>query len=790
MPAPVKNKKQAIVSAKDLNLILRILRGNWWVPLIIVPFFYLIAVFYVYRLTTIYKASTEFLIKSEDAYYKNNVLSDAAFMGSSYMDNSNETRIIQSYDLTKKVVDKLIDRLQVSYYIVGKVRTTELFDGMPFHVRILSVNPAFYEKRINFAVLDRYKYSLSYEQDNLTVTKEGYFNRDTVDLDLGIRIDWVNGLPDKVPGLLDDILYQFVIHDKESLIGEIRQNMTVTNPEYTQILKVELKDVIPERAILILDTLNSVYAYNKLQSKYDLNDRTISYIDRQLGEISFSLKSLEDTMQDYKTNEDIIDLNWEQTDFLTKISKYDDERSLLQLQLNALNDLEKYIVEDKDPQFLPPTVFVTEKNGFMSKAVEQLYTQQIELNKLYSTVREGNPIINELKSSIRKTKQDLLVYITNSRKASQQQVKNLNEEIFQYIAEAKRIPGKQRDILNIQRKASVSEGLYSFLLEKKASTKIAKASIVPDVKVIEAPRYAGIDSPDKDKIRNQVVTIGAALSFLLILIRSMVFSKIKSVDHLKDLTELPLIGVLPFVKDASTEGVIVEQEPNSYIAEAFRNFRTNLQYANVDMAAKTYLVTSFLPGEGKTFTSVNLGTILAKSGKRTVLIELDLHKPRIYKRFGLSEQMKGITTCINGLNTVEEIISGTQITNLFCIYAGPIPPNPSEYVLSEKMKEIIQYAKENFDFVIIDSPPAGLLSDSVYLIQYVDASVFVLNTRSSTKKVITFLEDLMEANSLKNVLLLLNGVERAKRRYYYSGYGYNYGYGYGYGYGKGQSYRK
>jgi capsular exopolysaccharide synthesis family protein len=661
---------------------------------------------------------------------------------------------------------------------------------MPFHVRILSVNPAFYEKRINFAVLDRYKYSLSYEQDNLTVTKEGYFNRDTVDLDLGIRIDWVNDLPEKVPGILNDILYQFVIHDKESLIGGIRQNMTVTNPEFTQILKVELKDVIPERAILILDTLNSVYAYNKLQSKYDLNDRTISYIDRQLGEISFSLKSLEDTMQDYKASKAIIDLNWEQTDFLTKISKYDDERSLLQLQLNALNDLEKYIVEDKDPQFLPPTVFVTEKNGFMSKAVEQLYTQQIELNKLYSSVREGNPIINELKSSIRKTKQDLLVYITNSRKASQQQVKNLNEEIFQYIAEAKRIPGKQRDILNIQRKASVSEGLYSFLLEKKASTKIAKASIVPDVKVIEAPRYAGIDSPDKDKIRNQVVTIGAALSFLLILIRSLIFSKIKSVDHLKDLTELPLIGVLPFVKDASTEGLIVDQEPNSYIAEAFRSFRTNLQYANVDMAAKTYLVTSFLPGEGKTFTSVNLGTILAKSGKRTVLVELDLHKPRIYKRFGLSEQMKGITTCINGLNTVEEIISGTPITNLFCIYAGPIPPNPSEYVLSEKMKEIIQYAKENFDFVIIDSPPAGLLSDSVYLIQYVDASIFVLNTRSSTKKVITFLEDLMEANSLKNVLLLLNGVERAKKRYYYSGYGYNYGYGYGYGYGKGQSYRK
>lgn len=790
MATPTKNKKQAIVSAKDLNLILRIVKGNWWVPLIIVPLFYLIAIFYVYRLTTIYKASTEFLIKSEDTYYKNNVLSEAAFMGSSYMDNSNETRIIQSYDLTKKVVDKLLDRLQVSYFIVGKVRTTEVFSSMPFKVNVLSVDPAFYEKRISFTVLDQKRYSVTYVQDNDKVVKEGYFNRDTLDKDLGIRIDWVNGLPEQVPGMLNDILYQFSIHDKETLINDIRQNMTVTNPEFTQILKVELKDVIPERAILILDTLNAVYAYNKLQSKYELNERTISFIDRQLDEISFSLKSLEDTMQDYKTNKSIIDLNWEQTDFLGKISKYDEQRSFLQLQLSSLSDLEKYIVEDKDPQFLPPTVFITEKDGFMSKAVEQLYTQQIELNKLYSSVRENNPLINERKNAIRKTKQDLLVYIGNARSAAQQQVKNLNDEIRDYVGEAKRIPVKQRDLLNIQRKASVSEGLYSFLLEKKASTKIARASIVPDVKVIEAPRHAGIDSPDKDKIRNQVVTIGAALSIILILIRTLVFSKIKSIEHLRDLTELPLIGVLPYVKDASAEGLIVEQEPNSYIAEAFRNFRTNLQYANVDMAAKTYLVTSFLPGEGKTFTSVNLATILAKSGKRTILIELDLHKPRIYKRFGLPTQEKGITTCINGLHSIDEIVSSTQVPDLFCIYAGPIPPNPSEYVLSEKMKTIIEYAKANYDFVIIDSPPAGLLSDSVYLIQYVDASIFVLNTRSSTKKVITFLEDLIDANSLKNVLLLLNGIERPARRYYYSGYGYNYGYGYGYGYGKGQSYRK
>lgn len=785
--------KQSIISAKDFNLLLRIVRTNWWIPLLIIPVFYLIASFYVYRLTTIYKASTEFLIKSEDAYYKNTVLSDDAFYSSSFMDNSNETRIIQSYDLTSKVVDKLLDRIQVSYFIVGKVRTTEQFIGVPFKINVLSINPALYEKVFDFRIINSSKFIISFENEGAIKNIEGYFNTetvDTVDVNLKVRVDWQGEFSEKWASSLKDIFYQFSIHSKEALIGNIRSNISVNNPEFTQILQVELKDVIPDRAILVLDTLNSVYAQNKLKSKYELNERTVAYIDKQLSEISFSLKSIEDTMQQYKEKRDIINLDWEQTDFLSKISKYDEQRSQLQLQLSALDDLEKYIIEDKDPQFLPPTVFIAEKAGFMEKAVQSLYTQQIELNKLYGLAKENNPVISELKSGIKKTKQDLLIYIGNTRKAASQQIANLNKEIYDYVGEARLIPSKQRDVLNIQRRASVSEQLYSFLLEKKASTKIAKASIVPDVKVIEAPRFVGIDSPDKNKIQKQVISIGVVLSLVIIVLRALLYSKIKSVEHLKDLTDLPLIGVLPFVKDNGKDGIIVDLQPNSMIAEAFRNFRTNLQYANVDTSSRTYLVTSFLPGEGKTFTSVNLAAVLAKSGRKTVLIELDLHKPSVYKRMGLPAQTRGLTTCISGSDSFEDIVTATQIPNLYCIYSGPIPPNPSDFVLSEKLKDIIFRAKEEFDCVIIDTPPAGLLSDAVYLIQYVDASIFVLSTKSSTKKAINFLEDLISSNNLKNVLTLLNGVERPRKKYYYEGYGYSYGYGYGYGYGKGHNYRQ
>jgi capsular exopolysaccharide synthesis family protein len=242
--------------------------------------------------------------------------------------------------------------------------------------------------------------------------------------------------------------------------------------------------------------------------------------------------------------------------------------------------------------------------------------------------------------------------------------------------------------------------------------------------------------------------------------------------------------VLPLLKVGESEGLVVNESPNSIISEAFRNLRTNMQYTNVDVNAKTFLVTSFLPGEGKTFTSSNLAVILAKSGKKTVLIELDLHKPKIFKRFKASEQLIGITTYITGQNSFEDIVSDSHIPNLSCMYAGPVPPNPSDFVLSEKLKGLLDRAKREFDYVIIDTPPAGLLSDSIYLIQFVDFSIFVLNTKTSTKKTLSFLEETIHNNHIKNVALVLNGVAQLGKRYYYQGYGYSYGYGYGYGFGK------
>lgn len=750
----------------------------------VVPIVYAFGIFYIYRLTSVYQVSTQILLQNNDAYYRSNVVNESSFYtANSYIDNSNEQRVLLSYDLLNKVVDKLQEKLQLSYFIVGKVRTTEQFGGVPFKIQVNNIHPSFYERPIDFKIIDEENYEISFNSNQNLIVKKGQFNKELVDLDFNLLVTKSSELSKANVQSLSAIFYQVVIHSNDYLIGRIRSSINVSNPDYTNILEVSLSDIIPERAVLILDTLNNEYLKSKLISKIELNEKTIEYIDLQLDEISKLLKANVDTLQDYKQRKSIVNLTWEESDFLEKIGDYDKERSQAQLSLKSLSDLEKYIIEDKDPQFLPPMAFLSEREGFLVKAVEELYSKQIELSKISNQTTVTNPKYQDHIESIKKIKEDLLVYISNSRNATKSKIENINAQISKYIGEAKMIPPKQQELLSFQRKLTVNEGIYNFLLEKRANTRIARASIVPDAKIIESPRNIGEVSPNKPGMKKNFLSAGFGLAIIFIIIRVVFFDKIKSLEHLKELTSIPTLGVLPFLGKRESLGVIINEEPNSSTAEAFRSVRTNLQYGALNRSNQAVLVTSYMPSEGKTYISTNLAATVAKSGKKTIVLELDLHKPKVYKYLNIPAPTIGISTFISGMSTIEEIISETHIPNLFCIYAGPIPPNPSDFVLSEKLKELIEYAKSNFDLVIIDSPPAGILTDALYLMQFVDNSIFVLNTKNATKKTIEFVHEIVESNNLRNLFFVLNGVRSKGRRYYYQGYGYSYGYNYGYGYG-------
>jgi capsular exopolysaccharide synthesis family protein len=779
---------QSIFSINDLKFVLRIAQKNWWIPLIFLVIFYLAAIFYSYKLTPIYKVSSEILIQNNDSYYKSSVISEESFLAATYLDNSNQQRVIQSYDLIKSVVEKLLDKLQVSYYIVGKVRTTEQFYGMPFDIKINYIDPSIYELTFDLKIINNNEFEIKYELNKSKRSHKGKFNThlntDFFDFTINQNFNSKSNLEN-----LQGIFYQFKIHNIETIVQTIRSSLKVENPSYTNFLVLNMEDIIPERSKLIQDSLISAYMYSRIQQRFDLNENTINYIDKQLDEISHQLRKNMDTLLRYKNNKSIVNLSWEENTYLARITELDKEISNINIQLKALEDLEKYVKENKDPQFLPPSSFIFENGGYLNRAISELYSKQLELNKMLQVAKYTNPTIIETQNYINNIKKEILVYLYNTKNANLQKKENHYQELSKYLSEAKNIEPKNQELSNINRILKINENIYTFLLERRANTLIARASIVPDVKVVERPRNFGIVWPDKNAIIKKFIIAGLALSLLIIIIRSIWFTRIESIEQLKELTQIPTLGILPkFKKDENQNEFFIHHSPNSTISESLRTIRANLQYAIIDNNFKSILFTSYMPSEGKTFVSLNMAALLAKTGKKTILIDLDLHKPRISSALKVLNNENGVTTYINNIHSIEEIIySYPEIQNLDIIFSGPIPPNPSDYTLSEKLKTLIREVKLKYDYVIIDTPPAGILSDSLYLMQFADCITFVVRSDKSSTREIQFINSLQEENNFHNMFLILNRVKSNLRKYYYSGYGYSYGYKYGYGYGYGKN---
>ncbi|MEW6470009.1 MAG: polysaccharide biosynthesis tyrosine autokinase [Bacteroidota bacterium] len=775
-------KDSSIITVEDLKKLWSIIKKNWWIPLIFSFFASILAYLYVHKQTEIFSASTQLLLKSNDQYIPSSVINETynSYYGSAqtYIDNSNEMRVIKSFNLIEKTIDRL--DFDVSYYIVGRLKTQEQFKGMPFKVTYSALNNELFEQQMKFKILNLNEFEITYKKGQTESKIKGVFDKELIGNDIKAVVYKTGTINPQTISELTKVEYLIQIHYRPNLIAYYQSALNVENPEYTNILQLSVSDVIPERAITFLDTLSQVYIENTLLSRIEINEKTLYYIEKQMDEVTGVLNEIEDTMQAYKEDKAILDLSREGEEYFRKLSDYDAKKTDFKLQIGALDDLEKYIIEDRDPQFLPPSVYITSGDGFLIKSTSELYNLQISRNDALTGVTPESFAIQELDKKIEALKKTLLTYIANARKATLERIENVNKEIAGYIGKIQTLPLKQRGLINIQRRLSVNENMYIFLLQKRANTIIAKAGIIPETKVIETARNVGLISPNKNKIYYSFVGFALLFSLLLIVIRVIFYQRVESFEELKAATHLPIMGEVPFVKNIHDLILVVDSEPKSAIAESFRSIRTNLQYMSIESGSKVVVTTSNNSGEGKTFCTLNLACILAKASKRVLILELDLHKPRVQKGLEL-EADRGISTIVIGKDSIEECIKKTQIENLEVILSGPLPPNPSEMILSKQLAEIIEYGRKNYDYVFVDTPPVGLISDALMLMKYADITLFVINTKFAYKAAINNAHEIVEFNKIRNFGFLLNGVKRRKSRYYYNRYGYGYGYGSGYG---------
>jgi capsular exopolysaccharide synthesis family protein len=779
-------KKASIIELEDLRSIYKLFSKNWYIILLLVFVSSILSYFYTYKLADIYAVKAQILLKSDDQTYdyQNQMYKGLGFY-QPYQDNDNQIRVLTSNDLIKKALSKL--KMDISYFIVGRLKTKEVYQAIPFEVMVNSLNTELYEQKMNLKILNGKEVQITYKKNNKEIVRIFPFDKKIVDIDFIITIKKNDIINDKTILTLDEMDYLVQIHDIDNLTNRFKNALSVETLENTSVLELSLEDEIPERSVSFVDTLSKVYIDYTAQAQIIINENTQANIDKQLSEITDILNSLENELENYKSNKSILNLDREEGDYFAKLMDFDRQRRDLILYEQSLDALQEYILTlaDKvDKKLLPPSFYIQPGDEYMSTALKKIYSMQMDRNdKLFGST-EKNRNISELDQNLELLRKNILTYILNSKKGLSIRIDDFRKQIEDLTKIIKGIPKTQRNLLVIQRKVDVNERMYEYLLEKRVSTIIARSGILPQTSIIEKAHSIGIVKPDKRKIFYTSITIAIILGFLIAFIRTVFFNTIEDINELKQLTSLPILGDILFTAEANANYIIVDKDPKAAITESFRGIRTNLEYMASNAESKVVLITSYNPGEGKTFCSVNLATILAKAGKKVLLLELDLHKPKVQKALNMKSDI-GVSTILIGKTNIEETILATEIENLSVILSGPTPPNASEIILSNHLEEMFVYGRNNFDYVIVDTAPIGLITDALVIMKNVDISLFVLNTKYAKKHVINIANEIVEKNKLRNFGFILNGVKRKRSQYYYN-YGYGYGNSYGYGYGGGK----
>lgn len=767
-----------IIGVDDLRSIWRVFIKNWYIILLFLLVGYVLSYVYLYKKPNVYAAQSQILLKSDGTYdYQDQIYKGLGYYDY-YQDNINQIRVLTSNDIIQKTLNKM--DLGVSYFIIGRIKTTEVYQGMPFKVEAQILNNSFYEKPIRLRILDTERLEISFEKDGTEIKHNLFFNKEFQSGDIFLQVTKNSNLNAATISALKEIDYMFRVNNPQNLLYKFKGSLNVENIESTSVLQLTLTDEIPERAIAFLDTLCQVYMANTMESQLLVNENTQVNIDKQLKEVTSILEQIESDLEQYKSNKTILNLTRQEDDYFDQMLVYDNKKRDLVLQLNSLESLEKYVLNSQNEALLPPSLYVHNDDNYLQSSLNELYSAQMSRNGLMFNATANSAAVKQLDGKIDLLRKNLLGYIQSSQKGVKERIKDVDKQLADFLGIIKGIPKSQRDLLNIGRKLQVNEKMYLYLLEKRANTIIARAGILPQTSIIESPHHGGLVYPNRTKITNLFLVVSLSLSLIFIFIRTTFFSKIENMIDLKKETSLPVLGELLRVEDDDSY-VIVNQDPKSLITESFRNIRTNIQFFSSGKGSKAILVTSFSPGEGKTFCSVNLATIFANANKKVLLVELDLHKPKIQHAFNKTSTI-GVTTVLIEKSKVGESIIPSGIENLDLLLAGPTPPNASELILREQLNDIFAYGKEHYDFVIVDTGPVSLISDALVLVKHTDITLFVLNAATANRAIINETEEIVKDHSINNFGFILNNVKKTRSRYYYH-YSYGFGYGYGYGYG-------
>jgi len=766
----------SFIKPQDLNLVLKLLRKNWWILAIALTTAIGIKYYQWYKKPVVYNVSTELLLRPDET--KTAGIGDAytryAQQSITNEQKNNQERIIRSYDLVANTLDKL--DFEQSYFLVGRIKRTETFNKQ-FKIAVNYVAPKYINNRFIFEILGNTILVHLFKTNGDELVKTFPVRAILADDEISLEIIPKEATIAELAQRLAQSSVEIQIHSKGSLVDKYRNKIQLNQPDRTSIFQLSISEEATEKAKVFLDTLIDSYKSFSVRDRLIKNEKTTDFIENQLELVANIINRNEFELENYKKQESIFDITKEESRFYELYLTLEKTIKDYELKVKSLQNLKEYIAKQNKSKLLPPLDFVPD-DAFLTDALKELYEMQKRRGQELFEVNPNNPLVSKNDSAFNLLRQDLYKYIENSVVFLNEQISLAQEKQNTYEKQLRSLPKSQREILNISRKIQINEKLYNYLLERRASNIIEKSTIGSDIEVVDSPRTTGRITPSKSTFIKSGFFIGLIIAIAIGALRFFFFDKIEDLEELKYQFEGTVAGGLP-----SFPNIYSPKDADfltSDQSEAFRRIRTNLKFLGLNsVETQVVLTTSMFPSEGKTFTSANLAYLFAYSGKKTLLIDVDLHKPRVHKALDI-ENTKGISLVLSGNETVRDQIQHLS-EHMHVITSGPIPPNASELILGGGINDIIAELKGEYDIIFVDTPPLHLITDAQILMDISDINLLVLNTKKASRSTVKDIEEIFRKPVHGKNALILNEIKTTKIGRYLGKYNYKYAYRYGYG---------
>ncbi len=753
----------------SLNHFLKKVTYHW--PLFVMSVFVCVAAGFVYFRYTVpvYEVKAAIIIKDErkDASY--NILKELDLVNKTVAQET-EMELLKSNSLVGQAVFEL--ELYIRYIEEGRVKKSDVYDETPVHFQTLADAPVFYGKELEIMIQKNDKFTVLFPDGSSvqTALNEPHTFR---------QAKWrlVKNTNASKPFTGDNIKVH--VSDPALVTTNYQERLKVgfTNKSKA-VVELSINEINPKRGIDFLNKLIEVYNIGSINDKNQVAKNTMAFLDERLSYLTSELSLVEKEVEQYKSSKKITDISSESQLYLEAAKEKDTQLNQVKFKLQVLNEISRYVSTSNVNEPMPAIFGIDD--AILQAQLSSFNVLLVERERMLATAGPKSPLLEIKEQQIHSARKSIEENLVSLRRVLETSERELESQSLKIESNIRQIPTIEREFISIKRQQSIKEQLYLFLLQKREEAALTYASAVADSKVVDTANTTNIPvSPKRGLVLQLSLALGLILPFSYIYLKDLLNNKVISVEDLHTVSQIPLLGGVTFKQSESN--IMITPESKSTIAEQFRAIRTNLHFIHGKESefGRVSLVTSSISGEGKTFFAVNLALSLSIANRRVILLEMDLRKPKLSKYLGLDND-HGLSQYLIGLTSLESVIRKSGVhENLDVISSGPVPPNPSEMLMGTAMDQLIGKLKQEYDDIIIDTAPIGLVADAQIIARFANATIFIIRHGYSHKSQIHSLEMLYREQKLPGLSIVLNGVNMEGR----FGYGYGAGYGYGKDYG-------